>query len=66
MPRYYDKKTEDLKLERMKNGEDTNIDFRDRLHINLQEKRKMQHKSITRILVWVALLLLLLYFMFIF
>lgn len=63
IPRYYDKNKEELKFEKMKNGEDSNLEFRKRLHINLQEKRKMHHKSLTRILVWVALLALLLYFM---
>lgn len=63
-PRYYDKKKEDMEHEKIRRGEDSNIEFRERLHVNLQEKRKMKQKSNTRILVWVALLILLLYFMF--
>ncbi len=62
-PRYYDKKKEELRREKIKNGEDGSVDFHDRLHINLQEKRKSQQKSVSRILVLIALLGLLLYFM---
>lgn len=62
-PRYYDKKGEEMKREKIKNGEDSNIDFRDRLRVTLQEKKTLQQKPITRILALIVLLGLLLYFM---
>ncbi len=62
-PRFYDKKKEDLKHEKMKKGEDTEVGFRDYLRINLQDKRKLQRKSMRRVFVWLALLIILLYFM---
>jgi hypothetical protein len=63
IPRFYDKKAEQLKREKIIKGEDSNSDFSERLHMKLQENRKLQRKSTTRILVWIALLALLLYFM---
>lgn len=52
-----------MKREKIKNGEDSNIDFRDRLRVTLQEKKTLQQKPITRILALIVLLGLLLYFM---
>jgi len=63
IPRYYDKKAEQLKREKIIKGEDSNSDFSERLHMKIRENRKLQRKSNTRILVWIALLALLLYFM---
>lgn len=64
IPRYYDKKAEQLKREKILKGEDNSSDFSERLHMKIKENRKLQRKSTTRILVWAALLALLLYFMF--
>lgn len=63
IPRFYDKKKEDVRYEKMKRGEDPNVEFRDYLRINLQEKRKMRQKSTRRVFVWLGLLIILLYIM---
>ena len=47
----------------MKRGEDPNVEFRDYLRINLQEKRKMRQKSTRRVFIWLGLLIILLYIM---
>ncbi|HQB19885.1 MAG TPA: hypothetical protein PK495_04840 [Bacteroidales bacterium] len=62
-PRFYDKKKEDVRYEKMKRGEDPNVEFRDYLRINLQEKRKMRQKSTRRVFIWLGLLIILLYIM---
>lgn len=40
IPRFYDKKKEDVRHEKMKQGEEPNVEFRDYLRINLQENVK--------------------------
>ena len=62
-PRFYYKKKEDVRYEKMKRGEDPNVEFRDYLRINLQEKRKMRQKSTRRVFIWLGLLIILLYIM---
>ena len=62
-PKYYDKKTDDLRKEKMLNDEDSHVEFSDRFHQKINENRQTKNDSAKKLIIMVAIFDLLIYIM---
>ncbi|MBO4739823.1 MAG: hypothetical protein J5606_09750 [Bacteroidales bacterium] len=62
-PRFYDKSDEEIKKEKIVSGDSSNIEFGDKFHHRIEQKRQGKQLPLKRLLIMVAILLLLLYIM---
>lgn len=60
-PRFYNKTDEDIKKQKILNSENTNVDFADRFHQKINEKRTSKKASNRKLLIMLAILFMLLY-----